>query len=110
MDETDFHLAFCSVVRGRRHACGLSCEELAVASGVQLTDLNEIEDGRKAASPTRFHLERVRRYGFHGQDAEERREGALTLGRDAASPNEDQALLPQRTKYRHRMSVGEIQL
>ncbi len=50
MDETDFHLAFCSVVRGRRHACGLSCEELAVASGVQLTDLNEIEDGRKAAS------------------------------------------------------------
>ena len=50
VDETDFYLAFGSVVRGRRHACGRSCEELAVASGVQLTDLNEIEDGRRAAS------------------------------------------------------------
>ena len=50
MDETNFHLVFGSVVRGRRHACGRSCEELAVASSVQLTDLNEIEDGRKAAS------------------------------------------------------------
>ena len=50
MDETDFHLALGSVVHGRRHACGRSCEELALASGVQLTDLNEIEDGRKAAS------------------------------------------------------------
>ena len=50
MDETDFHLAFGSVVCGRRHACGLSCEELALASSVQMTDLNEIEDGRRAAS------------------------------------------------------------
>ncbi len=58
----------------------------------------------------RFHLERVRRHGFHGQDAEERRERWQGFGRDAASPNEDQALLPQRTKYGHRMSLGEIQL
>ncbi len=40
----------------------------------------------------------------------EEKERWLGLGRDAASPNEDQALLPQRTKYGHRMSLGEIQL
>jgi hypothetical protein len=31
------------------------------------------------------------------------------FGRDAASTNEDQALLPQSTKYGYRMSLGESQ-